>query len=42
MEIKQILNLAHIPTNEHAALNERHYGVYQGKNKWEIIEQLWH
>lgn len=38
-EIKKILKLEHIPTSEHEALNERNYGVYTGKNKWEIKEQ---
>ena len=28
------------PTVEHQALNERHYGIYQGKNKWEVKEQV--
>ncbi len=28
------------PTVEHQALNERHYGIYQGKNKWQIKEQV--
>ena len=27
-------------TVEHQALNERHYGIYQGKNKWEIQKQV--
>lgn len=25
---------------KHAALNERHYGVYTGKNKWEVKEMV--
>lgn len=29
-----------IPTTEDAALNERHYGIYTGKNKWEIQKQV--
>lgn len=28
------------PTVEHQALNERHYGIYQGKNKWQVKEQV--
>ena len=28
------------PTVANQALNERHYGIYQGKNKWEIKEQV--
>ncbi len=29
-----------IPREENQALNERDYGVYTGKNKWEIKEQV--
>lgn len=29
-----------VPTSEDAALNERHYGIYAGKNKWEIQKQV--
>ena|SRR3989344_3898127 len=29
-----------VPTAEDAALNERHYGVYTGKNKWEIQKEV--
>lgn len=29
-----------VPTSEDAALNERHYGIYTGKNKWEIQKQV--
>ncbi len=29
-----------IPTSEDTALNERHYGIYTGKNKWEIQKQV--
>lgn len=39
-EIKKALNLSHIPTEEHEALNERHYGTYTGKNKWEVKDQI--
>ncbi len=28
------------PVAEDQALNERHYGIYQGKNKWEIQKQV--
>lgn len=38
--IKEVLNLAHIPTTEHEALNERHYGIYTGKNKWQVKEEV--
>lgn len=39
-EIKQALNHIALETVEHEALNERHYGDYTAKNKWEIAEQL--
>ena len=29
-----------IPTRSSRELNERHYGVYAGKNKWQIKEQV--
>lgn len=29
-----------LPTKESAALNERDYGVYTGKNKWEVKETV--
>ena len=34
--IKQELGLSDLPTHEHVALNERHYGVFTGKNKWQV------
>lgn len=39
-EIKQALNHTELETVEHEALNERDYGDYTAKNKWEIAEQL--
>ena len=39
-EIKKALKLTEIPTTEHIALNERDYGDYTGKNKWEIKEKI--
>ncbi len=39
-EIKQALGHTELDTAQHEALNERHYGDYTGKNKWEIAEQL--
>ncbi len=39
-EIKQALSHTELDTTEHEALNERHYGDYQAKNKWEIAKQL--
>jgi 2,3-bisphosphoglycerate-dependent phosphoglycerate mutase len=35
-EVKQTLGLAHIKHSTHHAIKERHYGLYTGKNKWEI------
>jgi 2,3-bisphosphoglycerate-dependent phosphoglycerate mutase len=28
------------PTKSHKALNERHYGIHTGKNKWEVKEEV--
>jgi 2,3-bisphosphoglycerate-dependent phosphoglycerate mutase len=39
-EIKKALDLSDIEVNQHEALNERNYGNYTGKNKWEVKEQL--
>ena len=39
LEISKSLNLAHIPLQEHHALNERDYGDLTGKNKWKIREE---
>ncbi len=39
-EIKDALNLSHIPTVETQALNERNYGIYTGKNKWQVKEEV--
>jgi len=36
--IKHDLEASGIPTIEDEALNERHYGEYAGKNKWEVKE----
>ena len=38
--IKQILGLPDLVTIESPALNERDYGEYTGKNKWEIEKQI--
>lgn len=38
-EIKAVLNLD-LPTFESAALNERDYGIFTGKNKWEIQKEV--
>jgi 2,3-bisphosphoglycerate-dependent phosphoglycerate mutase len=39
-EIKAALGTAELETVEHEALNERDYGEFTAKNKWEIKEQL--
>jgi len=39
-EIKQALEHTELETVHHQALNERHYGDYQTKNKWEIKEAI--
>lgn len=39
-EIKKKLGIEHIPTIEDAALNERNYGIFTGKNKWQVKEQV--
>lgn len=39
-EMGKTMKVTGLPTVENAALNERDYGMYTGKNKWEIKEQL--
>jgi len=39
-EIAQVLGLHNIPTIESAALNERDYGDFTGKNKWEVKKEV--
>lgn len=38
--IKDILNLSDIPLFENESLNERNYGDFTGKNKWQIKQDL--
>lgn len=38
--IKRELALRKLPTVWNKALNERHYGIYTGKNKWQIKEEV--
>lgn len=38
-EIKSVLGVD-VPTFENKALNERNYGIYTGKNKWEIQKEV--
>lgn len=39
-EIKQVIGQADLPLNVDKALNERDYGDFTGKNKWEIKEEI--
>lgn len=39
-EIKNVLGLQNIQTYENQAFNERDYGIYTGKNKWEIQKEV--
>lgn len=39
-EIKKVSNLGSLPTLENKALNERDYGEFTGKNKWEIEKKV--
>ncbi len=38
--ILETLGLFHTPTIHSASLNERDYGDYTGKNKWQMLEEL--
>ena len=39
-EIKKILNLDSLQVVENEALNEKNYGVFTGKNKWEVEKEV--
>ena len=39
-EIKNVLRLTNFPIVENQALNERNYGIFTGKNKWEIQKKV--
>lgn len=39
-EVKKFLGLEHLEHKSHEALKERHYGVYTGKNKWQVKEEI--
>jgi 2,3-bisphosphoglycerate-dependent phosphoglycerate mutase len=39
-EIKKALNHVDLETVAHKALDERHYGIYQTKNKWQIKDDI--
>ena len=38
--IKETLKLADLPTSRHPEFKERHYGIYTGRNKWQVKETL--
>lgn len=38
-EIKKKLGINSLPTIENQALNEKNYGVFTGKNKWEVKKE---
>ena len=38
--ILESLNLLHVPTSHSASLNERDYGDYTGKNKWDVAKEI--
>lgn len=39
-EILKVVNITNIPTTLDQALNERNYGDFTGKNKWQVKEQV--
>ena len=39
-EIKNVLSLEDLFTIENQALTERNYGIYTGKNKWDVQKEL--
>ncbi|MBP9748613.1 2,3-bisphosphoglycerate-dependent phosphoglycerate mutase [Patescibacteria group bacterium] len=39
-EIQTTLGLENLSIKTHAALNERHYGIHTGKNKWQVKEEV--
>ena len=40
VKIKETIEKPELTHTIHGALNERHYGVYTGKNKWQIKEDV--
>ncbi len=38
--LKEKLGIEKVPTREHQALNERDYGMYTERNKWEVRDEL--
>ena len=39
-EVLDVLDMRHIPIHAAPALNERHYGIYTGRNKWDIQKEV--
>jgi 2,3-bisphosphoglycerate-dependent phosphoglycerate mutase len=39
-KIKEASGQLHLTHTPHQALNERHYGIHAGKNKWQLKEEL--
>lgn len=38
--IREALGLSGLSHTSHAPLNERHYGIHTGKNKWQVKEEV--
>ncbi len=39
-EILKELGIEELETRRHHAINERHYGIHTGKNKWQVKEEI--
>ncbi len=39
-KMKEVLDKQDLEYTSHEALNERHYGVHTGKNKWQVKEEV--
>ncbi len=39
-KIKEASGKHHLEHKPHKALNERHYGIHTGKNKWQVKEEI--
>jgi len=39
-QILKVLDQSNLPVIKDKALTEKHYGIYAGKNKWEVKEQV--
>lgn len=39
-KIKEASGKGHLSHTPHKALNERHYGIHTGKNKWQVKEEV--